>query len=65
MTFYFKITTKYIILHELVEEFLKSFTICRFCEKDINFVIEVTDHCHRTGKYRDAAHKKGKYNFIQ
>ena len=36
MNFYFKITTKDIIMAEEDEEDYRSNTICQFCEKEIN-----------------------------
>ena len=43
MGFYFRNTDKYFVMSEKDENDFRNRKICRFCEKDLNFV-EVRDH---------------------
>ena len=63
MVFYFKNTSKDIILTEEDEDF-KNDNFCRFCEKEI-LSNKVRDHCHLTGKYRGPAHNTCNINVTQ
>ena len=57
MAFYFKNTTKDIIMIQEDEEDFRNNNICRYCEKEI-LSDKVIDHCHLTGKYRGPAHNE-------
>lgn len=55
-----------IITPEQEEEFLKA-TNCHICNKKLRKrngkIVKVRDHCHITGNYRGAAHRKCNLNF--
>ena len=64
MAFYFKNTTKDIIMTEKDDEDHRNNYICRFCEKNIKSD-KVRYHCHLTGKYRGPAHNTSIINVTQ
>ena len=64
MAFYFKNTTKDIILTEKDEEDYRSSNICSFCERE-KLSDKVRDHCHLTGRYRGPAQSKCNNNVTQ
>ena len=47
-----------------MKKIIKTFNICRFCEKNIESD-KVRDHCHLTGKYRGPAHNTCDINVTQ
>ena len=59
--FYFKNTSKYIIMTEEDEEEYRNNNVRQFCEKNIESD-KVRDQCHLTSEYRGPAHHK--YNII-
>ena len=65
MTFYFKHTTKDIIMTEEDEEDYRNKNICRFCENKNIESSKVRDHCHLTGRYGGPAHSKCNINVTQ
>ena len=63
-SFYFKNTNEDIEITKEDEEHYRNNNICGVCEKEI-LIDKVRDHCHLTGKYRDAAHKSCNINVAQ
>lgn len=51
-------TAARIKISEQEEEGFKAATVCYACEKELDEINRVRDHCHLTGKYRGAAHNK-------
>ena len=50
-------------LTEEEKESYENQEICHICKKEFNNDNKVRDHCHYTGKYRGAAHKKGNLRY--
>ena len=64
MNFWFKYTTKDIIMTENDKEVFENNIIGRLCEKQIESD-KVRDHCHLNDKYRGLAHNTCKINVQQ
>ena len=64
MAFYFKNTSKDIILTKEKEEDSKKTNNSRFCGKE-NVSDKVRDHCHLTGKNRRPTHNSCNINVTQ
>ena len=64
MAFYFKNTTKDIVMAEDDEEEYRKNNISRFCEKEL-VSDKVRDHCQLTGKNRGPAHNTCNINVKQ